>query len=70
MKWTVTWTPEAEEELTNMWLRAANRDRLSRPLDIIETELKHDADKKGDTQERPSRIALLAASRRIRSHSR
>jgi mRNA-degrading endonuclease RelE of RelBE toxin-antitoxin system len=47
MKWTVTWTPEAEEELTNIWLKAANRDRVSRASDIIETELKHDADKKG-----------------------
>jgi len=51
MKWTVTWTSEAEEELTNIWLKAANRREISRASDRIEKELKHDADKKGTSVE-------------------
>ena len=47
MKWTVTWTEEAEEELTNLWLRATNKRAISQSSDRIEQELKRDADKKG-----------------------
>ena len=48
MKWTVIWTNEAEEELTNIWLRATNKRAISQASDRIELELKRDADKKGE----------------------
>ena len=47
MKWTVTWTNEAEEELTDIWLRATNKRRITEASDRIERELRRNADKKG-----------------------
>ena len=55
MKWTVTWTIKAEEELTEIWLKATNRKAISRASDQIEKELKHNADRK-DTAKNGRRI--------------
>ena len=49
MRFTVTWTDEASESLTKLWLATdpKQRGRLSRCADFLDAELRRDAHLKG-----------------------
>jgi len=47
MIWTVTWLPDAHDELLNLYLQAVDRRALSNAANQIDRELRVDADTKG-----------------------
>lgn len=49
MRFTVTWTPMAQHQLTELWLRLPQDERtsLSQRVDWLDRELKRFADQKG-----------------------
>ena len=46
-RYTVTWHPEAEAELTALWLTAEDRDEITTAVQAIDLALANDADAKG-----------------------
>ncbi len=59
MKWTVAWIQNAEEELTELWLRAENRAELTRAAEAIDVRLADDPIDFGESREVDERIAFL-----------
>ena len=47
MRFTVVWSPQAQEELTELWLSATNRRAVQRATDAIDRRLKVDAHLEG-----------------------
>jgi len=47
-RYTVTWQPEAETELVELWLEARDRNQLAAAVRAIDTDLAMDAEAKGD----------------------
>jgi hypothetical protein len=47
MRYTVTWLTDAEDELTNIWLQASDRQAVTHASNRMERSLKRDADQKG-----------------------
>ena len=47
MKWIVSYTDEALDQLTTLWLNAPDRASVTRASDEIERDLRNDADVKG-----------------------
>ncbi len=47
MRYTVTWFPDAEAELTNLWNNAWDRQEIANAADRMERSLKRDAEQKG-----------------------
>ena len=58
MRFTVVWNPTALDELGAIWLRAANRDAVSRDAVTIDQYLAVDPQIKGKNLE-PDRLLLL-----------
>ncbi len=42
MTWTVTWAPDALEELADLWNNAADRRAVSKAADVIDAWLRRD----------------------------
>lgn len=40
MKYTVIWLPSAEQELAEVWLRAADRDRITEAAERLESTVR------------------------------
>lgn len=59
MKFTVTWSAEAENELCDLWLAAIDRNEFSRQVAIIEGDLKTSADELGEARTDGTRILIL-----------
>jgi hypothetical protein len=47
MRYTVTWLPDAEDELANLWIQASDRQAVADAADRIEQNLGWDAGQKG-----------------------
>ena len=50
MKFTVTWSAEAENELCDLWLAANDRTEFSRQVAAIENDLRTSADELGEAE--------------------
>ena len=49
MRYTVTWHREAEDELTELWLVATDRNEITAAVRAIDVALATDASEKGET---------------------
>ena len=49
MRFTVTWHPEAENELTELWLLATDREDITAAVQAIDIALATDASARGET---------------------
>jgi hypothetical protein len=47
MIWTVTWLPDAEDELARIWISAGNRQAITDAAARIDKELRRNADQQG-----------------------
>lgn len=47
-RYTVTWHPEAEAELVELWLSAPDRAAITAAVQVIDAALGHDAAAKGN----------------------
>lgn len=47
-RYTVTWQREAEGELVELWIAAADRDAIAAAVQAIDVALSSDAESKGD----------------------
>lgn len=47
MRYTVTWLPDAEDELANLWNQALDRQAVADAANRMEQSLMRDADRKG-----------------------
>jgi plasmid stabilization system protein ParE len=47
MRYTVIWSPFAQDQLADLWLAAADRDALTRAAHDIDRTLRDDPDAKG-----------------------
>ena len=59
MKFTVVWSPEAEAELCELWLRSPNPADFARQVDALERELMTKADEVGESREDGSRLLIV-----------
>lgn len=48
-RYTVTWHPEAENELTELWLLATDREDITAAVQAIDVALATDASARGET---------------------
>jgi hypothetical protein len=73
MRYTVTWHHEAEDELTELWLVATDRNEITAAVRAIDVALGKDASEKGETVAEGLR-SLIAPPLRIlfaiREHDR
>ena len=58
MKFTVTWSAEAENELCDLWLAANDRTEFSRQVAAIENDLRTSADELGEARADETRILI------------
>ncbi len=47
MKYTVSWLPQAQDELADLWVQATDRQAVTGAADRIDRALARDADTKG-----------------------
>ena len=50
MKYTVLWTPTAEQELAAIWMGAPDRDAVTSAASSIDTLLAENADRQGESR--------------------
>jgi plasmid stabilization system protein ParE len=72
VKYTVTWLPSAQDELTEIWLRAENRGVVADAANEIDQQLKVDPDRRGVAfaHGRILYVAPLAVSFYVRADDR
>ena len=58
MKYTVVWTPDAREQLAEIWLEASDRDAVTLAATKIEQSLKHDPLNTGESRVVNIRIVI------------
>lgn len=59
MKFTVIWTPGAEQELARLWLNAIDRTDIAAAADQIDAGLVHDPHSAGESRGGATRIVIL-----------
>jgi hypothetical protein len=59
MRYTVTWLPDAEEELADLWLRASDRSAVTRAAHGLERRLRIDPLDTGEARADDVRIAFM-----------
>ncbi|HLQ46066.1 MAG TPA: hypothetical protein VK137_15100 [Planctomycetaceae bacterium] len=59
MKFTVVWSPQAEKELCELWLKSRNPADLARQVDAIERNLMTNADELGESREDGTRLLIV-----------
>jgi len=59
MTYTVTWTPDAEQELAAIWLQAANRAAVTRAAHEIDQRLGRDPLSEGESRSGIRRILFV-----------
>jgi mRNA-degrading endonuclease RelE of RelBE toxin-antitoxin system len=60
MKYTVDWLPAAEQELTELWLSAADRDAITRASHRMDQRLRADPQNEGESRADGRRILFDA----------
>ncbi|MBW3596607.1 MAG: hypothetical protein KY475_04960 [Planctomycetes bacterium] len=58
MKFTVLWTEEAEDELAEIWIAAADRTAITVAANQIDATLRNDATQQGESREGDEHILL------------
>lgn len=58
MKYTVVWKPAAERHLMEIWMRADDRDVVSRAANELDAGLAYDADHQGESREEGIRVTF------------
>jgi len=56
MRYTLTWSPDADDQLTELWLAAANRDALTNAASQIDAQLRADPKSAGESRDADVRI--------------
>ncbi len=59
MKWTVLWVPDAEQELVEIWLASADRNRVTAAANEIDGRLRIDPENQGESREQSLRVLLV-----------
>jgi plasmid stabilization system protein ParE len=59
MRYTVVWSPDAENDLAAIWLAAADRAAVTTAGDAIDAALKNDAHLQGESRRDPIRILIV-----------
>ena len=73
IRYTVTATPKAEDDLARLWLRASGRAAISNAANTIDRLLRHDAAKQGSDAEFGARqltVSPLIAEFTVDEHDR
>lgn len=60
MRFTVTWLPDAEAELAELWLAASDRGRIRAAADQIDLQLRDDPTSVGESRSGDRRILIVA----------
>lgn len=60
MNYSVIWSPDAEEELTDIWLNAADRKAVHLASESLNRRLMRDADQAGESRGAGRRIIFAA----------
>ena len=60
MRFTVLWTPSAERDLTDLWLKASDREAVRSAADTLDSLLREDAHLRGESRYETLRIVLAA----------
>lgn len=58
MKYTVLWTPSTEETLAELWLSAADPDKIQQACDTLDAQLAAGPKAMGESREENARIAF------------
>ena len=58
MKWTVIWTPAAEQDLADLWTNAPDRTAIAAAADSIDAAKEHDPQSLGESRGSITRIAF------------
>jgi hypothetical protein len=58
MKYTVVWRPSAEQDLTDLWLTAPDRNQIAEAADTIDAALQRDPLAQGESRGDGSRILI------------
>jgi plasmid stabilization system protein ParE len=56
MRFAVTWTPSAEQDLADLWLNASDRDAVRAAADEIDARLQRNPLHEGQARANPTRI--------------
>lgn len=59
MRYTLTWRPDADEQLTELWLAAANRDALTNAANQIDAQLRSAPMIAGESRDADGRILTV-----------
>jgi hypothetical protein len=59
MAWTVVWLPDAEKELTELWIDSTDRESFTLAADQIDKLLQHDPDSVGESRAAGRRILIV-----------
>ncbi len=59
MKYTVLWTPTAEQDLAAVWLNAVDRDAVNSAANTIDAMLHRDPDTRGESRAGTVRILFV-----------
>jgi mRNA-degrading endonuclease RelE of RelBE toxin-antitoxin system len=60
MRYTVSWTPTAEQDLAGLWLRATDRETVRSAADTLDRLLREDAHLRGESRYDSLRIVHAA----------
>ena len=59
MRFTVVWSPEAENEVCELWLKSRNPADLARQIDAIEQSLATNANELGESRQDGTRLLIV-----------
>lgn len=60
MKYSVVWSPEAEQELARLWIGAPNRDAITNAANSVDLILRDDAHGVGESRSATKRVVFVA----------
>jgi hypothetical protein len=60
MRYTVLWTPTAENDLADLWLQGPDRDAIRSAADTLDDLLRFDAHSRGESRYESLRVVLAA----------
>ena len=60
MKYTVLWTPSAERDLADLWLQSPDREAVRSAADTLDSLLRVDAHRRGESRYESLRVLLAA----------
>lgn len=58
MKFTVAWSEEASNELCELWAVVPDRREMTRVVDALEQQLRHNPESVGESREKGRRVVM------------